>query len=398
MGDSDTVREADELLESGQLEEARKLYEEAHAIPETAVAALVGLGRIALYSDDAEGARLRLEEALQRDPKNAAAMAFRGMLYEREGDRPKALDWYRQAVEIDENDPTTRLYLGRALLEEGKYTLAEVQLQAAVHLRPRDPLGYYLLGSVFLANGRRADATLRFARAIEVDPDFAEAYEALGDLLFELGRREEASRILRSGIARLDEASALACLRVLVPEASDPEEFSTALDFLSSGLPSNPEQQALCVRLSQRAIELGNLHDAERIVRRLVELCPGLAAGHQQRGAVLEALGRGKEAMEAYTRAHELDATLWEAASGLGRLRLEQGGEAEAEDGLRLLKLGTELGGTDPRPYFHLAQGYLKVGRPDRARRAALKVARSADAPEHMVEQARDLLRRLPVR
>jgi hypothetical protein len=38
------------------------------------------------------------------------------------------------------------------------------------------------------------------------------------------------------------------------------------------------------------------------------------------------------------------------------------------------------------------------VGRPDRARRAALKVARNAEAPEALQEQARDLLRRLPVR
>jgi tetratricopeptide (TPR) repeat protein len=374
------------------------MYQEARKHPDSSVPALVGLGRVALLARDEDKARGFLDEALSLEPRHAEALTLRGLLHERLGERAAALELYHRAVEADPGAADTRLYFGRALLEEGKLSAAEVQLQAVLHLRPDDPLGYHLLGCVFLSGGRRADAALRFARATEIDPEFADAYEALGEQLIELGRKDEAARVLRQGVRRLEEASAYACLRLLVPAAATPEDFAVAMEFLSAGLSQQDEAQRLCAALGHRAVELGMLEEAERIVGALTERCPHLASAHAERGLLLETQGRREEAIEAYRRAWVLDGGAWATASRLGRLLVEAPTAEEQDEGIELLKRAAEMAAADPRPWFELAQGYLKVGRPDRARRAALKVARSPEAPEEMADQARDLLRRLPVR
>jgi tetratricopeptide (TPR) repeat protein len=392
------LQEADELLESGQAEEARVLFDQALQDPDTHGPALIGLGRIALVQGDLEQAQSCFSQAAERQPDSAEAVTYLGLLAERQGDRPRAIELYRQAVERDPNAPMTRLYYGRALLEEGDPMLAEVQLQAAVHLRPEDPLGYYLLGCAFVDAGRHADAALRLTRALSADPDFAEVYPMLGQVLLELDRSEEARKVLREGIGRLDEVSATECLRMLAKDASSHEDFETAVRFLSVGNRNADDLKQLCGQLCGRALEALDLQAAEPLIDRLVKLCPEAGRSHHHRGVLLESKGRIKEAVEAYRRAHELDPQLWDTACQLGRLLLEAGEDQDTEEGIRLLRLATELGGSDPRPYLHLALGYVKAGRPDRARRAALKLARSTDAPEEMVAQARDLLRRLPVR
>jgi predicted Zn-dependent protease len=391
------LREADELLEAGQIDAACELYLEARQAPETAAPALVGLARAALISGDEDKALGFLDEALALDKRSAPALTLRGLLHERQDERSSALELYHRAVEADPDAVDTRVYFGRALLEEGKLSAAEVQMQAAVHLRPDDPLGYYLLGCVFLSGGRRADAAMRFTRAIELDPLYGDVYEALGQLLLDMGRRDEAIRVLRTGVQRLDEESAYGCLRLLVPAASSAEDFAAAREFLMERLAVQEEAQALCSRLAHRAVELGMLEEAEAIVGALGERCPQFANAALERGVVLDRQGRREEAVEALRQAWALDRGAWETACRLGRLLLEGGVQAQQEEGLELLKRATELAGNDPRPVFMLAQGYLKAGRPDRARRAALKVARHPDATEEMAEQARDLLRRLPV-
>lgn len=392
------LEEAEELLETGQIDAARDLFQQAAEDPKTQVPALVGLGRVALLGADWKQAHEWLAQAHRLDPRDAEALTWQGFLHEREGDRGKALECYRQAVELNADDPATRLCYGRALLEEGKATHAEVQLQAAVHLRPGEPLGYYLLGCVFLNGGRRSDAALRFARAIEVDADFSDAYDALGSLLLELGRADEGRKVLRAGLGRLREEDAQDCLRALVRAAVNPEDFESAMGSLGSRLPDSAEHQRLCIELGRRALEVGKLEQAAKIVAMLVERCPDLAEGHLELGMLHQHHGRSREAIASYRGAQSLDRHSWEAACRLGRMLLEETPDKDVEEGLRLLKLATDLAENDPRPNWELAQGYLKVGRNDRARRAALKVARSTEAPEAMVEQARDLLRRLPVR
>src|SRR5262249_28672665 len=159
-------------------------------------------------------------------------------------------------------------------------------------------------------------------------------------------------RILRQGVRRLDETSAYACLRLMVPAVATIEDLGTALEFLTERVAAQEEAQRLCARLGHRAVELGLLEEADRIVEALTERCPQLASAHAERGLLLERRGNREAAIEALRRAWALDGAVWETACRLGRLLVDGGGAEELEQGVELLKRAAELAGADPRAQF----------------------------------------------
>ncbi len=398
MSESGKLAEANERLEQGEFEEARALFLELDGDMATSEGALSGLGRSAYAMGDWDAAILSFEELLERQPHNATALVYRGLLHEKQEERDLALKRYHDAIEIDPDNPTFRIVYGRALLEENRPTLAEVQLQTAVHLNPNNPLGYYLLGCAFVDNKRMNEAVLRLERAIEVDGGFAEAYPMLGKILMELGREDEACTILRQGLEETGGSWNRDCLRLLVQTAVNSEDFQAALHSLTNQVADNTEACKLALDLSQRAIQLGHMDGAERIATRLVALAPNYGPGHHQLATILEDSGHLENAVQEYSKAHELDPDSWESACRLGTLLLEEGAHKNLEEGVRLLKLATSLAPDDPHPQMGLARGYLSIDQLRRARRMALKVARNEEAPEHLIDEARDMLRRLPVR
>lgn len=65
-------------------------------------------------------------------------------------------------------------------------------------------------------------------------------------------------------------------------------------------LPSSPAE---CHLAGLESLESGRVHDAVRLLRRAVDLDPGLAAAWNDLGVILEALGNPCDAVYCYRRA-----------------------------------------------------------------------------------------------
>jgi Flp pilus assembly protein TadD len=108
----------DALYMEAQYDPAEQAYRAILAIDPGSVRGQIGLGRILLRTDPsaAEVACLR---ALQRDPRNVAALSNLGVAHDLQGRPAEAQLAYRQALDIAPNDTATLTSLGLSLALSG---------------------------------------------------------------------------------------------------------------------------------------------------------------------------------------------------------------------------------------------------------------------------------------
>jgi tetratricopeptide (TPR) repeat protein len=114
---------------------------------------LASVGRL----DDA---KLRVEEALALDPRNADAHVNLGNILDGRGEEGAAEAEYRRAIEIDPRHPGAHYNLGLALLEAGHPVEAEASLRAYVALKPGEAQGRQRLAEALEAQGRSDEAAV----------------------------------------------------------------------------------------------------------------------------------------------------------------------------------------------------------------------------------------------
>jgi tetratricopeptide (TPR) repeat protein len=126
-----------------------------------------------------------LNKAIELNPNLAKAYYARGLLREREFDKPeKALEDYSKALELD--PLLVNAYYARGVLTLSRdRNSARADFEAAIKINPANSWGYYGLG---LVSGNIAD----FNQAIKLNPKFAAAYYQRG-LVQEQKRNDQAA-------------------------------------------------------------------------------------------------------------------------------------------------------------------------------------------------------------
>ena len=140
--------------------------------------AIAHIGRFT--AEDFQTAIGFLEQAIERDPRNARALALlawtqaRRALNSWSGDPmaiyPKALAIAKQAVALDHGDPWAYLALGNIEALSRRPTDAIAALVKAVELNPNFALAHGNLGSALAAAGRTNEAVEHIDRAIRMSP------------------------------------------------------------------------------------------------------------------------------------------------------------------------------------------------------------------------------------
>jgi protein O-mannosyl-transferase len=121
----------------GDLERARRHYEEALAIRGDDAAIVLELGRVLSQMGDLPGAEARMREAVSLDPGRARAHLFLGTLLHVQGRAQEARPILERAVSLDPADAPARLALGLVLEACGEPAGAAAALREAVRLDPK---------------------------------------------------------------------------------------------------------------------------------------------------------------------------------------------------------------------------------------------------------------------
>jgi type IV pilus assembly protein PilF len=135
---------------------------------------------------DLQGAKDKIERALEQDPSNAMAHSTAGLLYDRLGETAKAENHYSRAVTLEPKNSDLHNNFAVFLCRHGKYEKGEKQALIAV----ADPLyktpEIAYLNAAYCARGANnlKNAEQYFRGALAVQPRFVPALLEMADLEF----------------------------------------------------------------------------------------------------------------------------------------------------------------------------------------------------------------------
>lgn len=215
---------------------ARKSFEQALAIDPAFTPAAKNLAQLDMQDKQPGAARKRLQNVLDKDKNNVAAMLALADIAAAQKQEKEYLEWIEKAAKADPKalDPKVRQinhYLGRneaqkalALAREahsanaedpqvwmvlGKTQLAAGEKENAIatftkrtQLAPEAPSGYLDLGSALAAAERWNEAREAFNKALTLNPDYLDARRALIALELRQNRGAEALKLAEAQTRR----------------------------------------------------------------------------------------------------------------------------------------------------------------------------------------------------
>jgi predicted Zn-dependent protease len=129
---------------------------------------------------EAEDAKREFAKRLRSDPKSAPALYGLGLVLEREGRIPEAIDYFRQSLTESPGSIEAMFSLGNAYLSNGQHEEALSMLQKALTLDPRDKEILYLYALSLQNLERHREAANIYERLTFLPPVKDSVYYNLG--------------------------------------------------------------------------------------------------------------------------------------------------------------------------------------------------------------------------
>lgn len=270
------LRHADALLESGQLDEARRAYQAVLTLPGAEPAARYGLGRIAVASGDVVAARVDLERAVSLEPTFGAAHYALAQVYRKTGDLaaarqavarqqqclacwPMPPDPYAARVSTVRDDAAALLQRGLASAGQSDDARAIALHEDAVAKDPQLLQARVNLVTLYARTGNLTAAERHYQAVVAAGTQLAEAHHAWG-LALVAGRDPRAEPILRLAVeANPLDAEAFNALGVICETTT---RLPEAADLYARAVAANPRLRPVRFNHGRVLVNLGRLDEA----------------------------------------------------------------------------------------------------------------------------------------
>jgi Flp pilus assembly protein TadD len=150
-------------------------------------------------------------------PENDQYHFTLGAVYDEVKDKQNCIAHMQEAIELNPKNAAALNYLGYTWAEQGtRLEEAESLIRRALQVEPND--GFYIdsLGWVYYQRGNYAKAVEHLERAVELVGDDPTVIEHLGDAYEKAGRTMDASRAYREALAHAKEADQILRLRTKI--------------------------------------------------------------------------------------------------------------------------------------------------------------------------------------
>jgi tetratricopeptide (TPR) repeat protein len=389
--------------------------------------ALVNLAQIRFAADDLRASAELFKRALAIKPDVEVARALT-VIALRLNDNSAASTYYQNyaATEGGTQTAAARAELGAALFEAGLLKEAEAELTAAVSLNPADADSIVRLARVYLARKEIPAAGRTLEAAVARGNDPASVYALLADVYEQSGHVENAIPAMRLAIQRDPQSEKYRfAYAVLLTNSNAP---GAAVIRLEESLKTFPSSSRLWFALGFANFRLDKNDEAERALRKAIELDPKFAPAFAYLGLIRAKTGAYAEAITLYESAlradsklavvHHLiadamlkqntdasivekhlrqavtmDPTFTPARLSLGKLfmRAQRWSEAVVE-----LEQVVKLDPGVPEAYYQLGLAYGRLKRTADAQTAMATFKRLSDAEKkHEDEELREVVKRL---
>jgi tetratricopeptide (TPR) repeat protein len=302
------------LMRTGRSNLAAVEFEQSLKLDPNQPNALVNLAQIRFASDDLRGSAELFKRALTIKPDVEVARALTAISL-RLKDYPAASTYYQNYAatlaatsETPAHAPAARAELGAALSEAGLLKEAEAELTAAISLNPADTDSIVHLARVYLARKEIAAAGRTLEAAVARGNDPAPVYALLADIYEQSGHVENAIPAMRLAIQRDPQSEKYRfAYAVLLTNTNAP---GAAVIRLEESLQSFPSSSRLWFALGFANFKLDKNDEAERALRKAIELDPKFAPAFAYLGLIRAKTGAYGEAIPLYENALRADSKL----------------------------------------------------------------------------------------
>ncbi|WP_242725733.1 tetratricopeptide repeat protein [Microcoleus vaginatus] len=196
----DLLRQAEQLMETGDREEAIALYEQIISIEPNCVQARINFGFLKQEKGELDAAIPHYREALAIDPNIPQTAYNLAKIFEEQGQVEEAIAHYKQALVAQPDFVPALINLAVALQEKGELVRAIELYRRALEIHPHSWEAYNNLATVLQEQGNLEDALEYYHKALELLPDFVEAINNLGRTFLEKGAVKDAISCYRRAI------------------------------------------------------------------------------------------------------------------------------------------------------------------------------------------------------
>jgi tetratricopeptide (TPR) repeat protein len=415
------------LMRTGRTNLAAVEFEQSLKLDPNQQNALVNLAQIRFAADDLRASAELFKRALTIQPDVDIARALI-VIALRLKDYAAASTYYQSyaATEGGTQTPAVRAELGAALFEAGLLKEAEAELTAAVNLNPTDTESIVRLARVYLARKEIPAAGRTLEAAVARGNDPAPVYALLADVYEQSGHVENAIPAMRLAIQRDPQSERYRfAYAILLTNSNAP---GAAVIRLEESLQTFPSSSRLWFALGFANFKLDKNEEAERALRKAVELDPKFAPAFAYLGLIRAKTGAYSEAIALYENALRADSKLAVVHHLIADTMLKQNADARViETHLRqavtmdptftpaLLSLGklfmraqrwseavveleqvVKLNPGVPEAYYQLGLAYGRLKRTADAQTAMATFKRLSDAEKKREdEELREVVKRL---
>jgi protein O-GlcNAc transferase len=259
-------------LQSRRFDKAVELIQKAIVISPKSVEYYVNLGAALDGLNRLDESAAAFEKAVQLKPEIAETHANLGKVLRRLGKHHEAVAACRKAVELRPNYLKAHINLGGMLLEMKVWDEAADAFARLIAIRPDLAEAFVGLGTAFKGKRDLGPAIEAFQRAAELQPDQIEIYQTLCALLFLTCQWDLAIECCRKAIAiRPDSIDLLFDLGVAFRKARRPEE---ARECFQKILAARPHAMNALHNLGNTYRDTGQVAEAIEIWEKVLEENP----------------------------------------------------------------------------------------------------------------------------
>jgi tetratricopeptide (TPR) repeat protein len=322
----------DLLVEVGNHNEAMKFYRRVlsskEVLPEHEAEANAGLARAELDRGRWKPAGKFAERAIEKDPRNAAALVALAEVELQSGSATTASSVAKQALDSQGGEPAALVIMGRAAIKQNQPDRALKHFEEAIHNEPRDPRLKSIMAAMYLHFGGSSQAFAVMRKVADMDPEQGVSRQRKRAIPLPVAAQTEAIDEFRKATTEARNRSvAYSSMAILYYHLHD---TARAYEAIGNALESDDSNRAALLYQAQLSLERGQLDKAFQAAKLILDIDRASAMGHLMHARVLGKKGQVKEAEDEYDAAVRSEPGLMIAKVEMAGLSLKRGRKDEA--------------------------------------------------------------------
>jgi tetratricopeptide (TPR) repeat protein len=312
-----------------------------------------------IQNGELDQAKILIEEQLQRDPSSVEACNLLGIVDANKKDYDQALAAFQRALKLDPNSTATHNNLGNLYLTQQKVDAAQQEFSTVLKIAPSNRDAHYNLGLLFLAKGSPLAAIRHLQQVSPQTRDtrfnLIRAYLAAGKTAVAL----QQSRVLSA--AHKQDVQLHFTLGVLLASA---KQYKAAQLELEQANALQPETFEILHNLGQAYLRSRAYDKADVTLNRALKLKPDSAETLYLLAQAYSEQSRPLDALELLVRAHKLAPENTDVIFLMARVSMTQD---YYEDAIPLLESGLKIAPQRADLHAALGESYFMSGKAEKA-------------------------------